>query len=159
MRESTVTIELPAEVYAELESLAAQDKARDAADMIARLVTNAQAHKQYPESSTSALHRVMDRATDSGMSGSSKQYDKRVDLEIVKMEGATLTLSPETAQQIGLNAELSVFASGDTIILKKITPSRLSEIARRAPDDPEMTLGEINQEVHRHRRSRHARRR
>ena len=75
-------------------------------------------------------------------------------MDIIKFNGATLTLPPKTLRQIGADAELSVMATGDTIILKKITPSKLSEIALRAPADPEMPLSEINQEVHRARRRR-----
>jgi hypothetical protein len=159
MGKPMIAIELPADLYAELESLIAQSKAKNTVELITRLVADARKRQQYPESPNPALRRIMDRATDLGVSDLSEQYNKRLDMEIVKLNGATLTLSAETVQQVGLNAELSVIATGDTIILKKITPSRLSEIAQRAPDDPEMTLGEINQEVHRYRRSRHARRR
>ncbi len=80
-------------------------------------------------------------------------------MQIVKVSGATFTLPPETAQQIGPDDEFTVITAGDTIILKKITPPRLSEIVRRAPADKGMPLGEISQEVHRYRRSRRARRR
>ncbi len=80
-------------------------------------------------------------------------------MQIIKVNGATLTLPPETVQRIGPNDEFTVIMAGDTIILKRITPLRLSEVAKRAPKDKAMSMSEISQEVHRYRRSRRARRR
>jgi hypothetical protein len=78
---------------------------------------------------------------------------------VVKMNRGTLKLPPETARRIGANAEFTIITSGDTVILKKITPTRLSEIASRVPMDKPMSLRKISQEVHRSRRSRRAHRR
>jgi hypothetical protein len=78
---------------------------------------------------------------------------------VVKMKRGTLTLPVEAAGLIGADAQFTVITTGDTIILKKITLPRLSEIAGRAPKDKPMTLSEIAQEVHRYRRSRRAHRR
>jgi len=80
-------------------------------------------------------------------------------MQIVKVNGATLTLPPETAQQIGPDDEFTVITAGDTIILKKVTPPRLTDIAMRAPKDKAMPMSEISKEVHRYRRSRRAHRR
>ena len=80
-------------------------------------------------------------------------------MRVIKMDGGTLTLPPETVKRIGTDAEFTVLTEGDTIILKKITPPRLSEIATRSPKEKPMPLSEIAQEVRRYRKSRHARRR
>ena len=52
---------------------------------------------------------------------------------------------------IGPDEELALLIQGDTLILKKMRPSRLSEIAWRVPDDEEMPMAEIVAEVHRYR--------
>jgi hypothetical protein len=62
-------------------------------------------------------------------------------------------------QTVGKNAQFTIITSGDTIILKKVTPARLSEIAERTPQDKPMALGAIANEVRRYRRSKRARRR
>ncbi len=78
---------------------------------------------------------------------------------VVRMKQGILKLPPKTARQIGSNAAFTVITSGDTLILKKISPSRLSEIAGRATKSKPMSLNEISKEVHRYRRSRSAHRR
>jgi len=80
-------------------------------------------------------------------------------MQTVRVKGTTLTLPPETLQQIKPDDEFTVITAGDTIILKKVTPPRLSEIALRAPRDKAIPLSEVSREVHRYRRSRRARRR
>lgn len=80
-------------------------------------------------------------------------------MEMIKLKRGTLTLPPETLALVGADAQFTLITTGDTIILKKITPARLSEIAERAPQDEPMTLSAIASEVRRHRRSKHARRR
>ena len=80
-------------------------------------------------------------------------------MQTIKLRNGTLTLPPETAEKIEADAEFSIISTGDTIILKKIRPSRLSEIAERAPKDKAMSLAEIAREIHHYRRSRRASRR
>jgi hypothetical protein len=80
-------------------------------------------------------------------------------IQIVKIRGGRLTLPPEATELIGSDAEVTVMTTGDVIILKKMTPSRLSEIAKRAANDKPMTLREISREVHHARQSRRADRR
>jgi len=80
-------------------------------------------------------------------------------MQTVRVKGTTFTLPPETLQQIKPDDEFTVIAAGDTIILKRVTPPRLSDIALRAPRGKSLSLKEISQEVHRYRRSRRARRR
>lgn len=79
-------------------------------------------------------------------------------MEIVKIRDGTVTLPPETLEAIGADSQFTVIATGDTIILKKVTLPRLSEIAERLPDDKPLALNEITKEVRRYRRSRRARR-
>lgn len=80
-------------------------------------------------------------------------------METVRIERGTLTLPPDTLRIVGADAQFTIITSGDTIILKKVTPSRLSEIAERAPNDKPLPLNEIAKEVQRYRRSKNARRR
>ena len=47
--------------------------------------------------------------------------------------------------------ELAVFLLGNTLILKKVLPPKLSEIAERKPAE-EMPLAEIVEEVHQYRK-------
>ena len=80
-------------------------------------------------------------------------------IQVIKIRGGRFTLPPEATKLIGSDAEVTVMTTGDVIILKKITPSRLSEIAERAPNDKAMSLSEISREVHHARQSRRAHRR
>ncbi len=78
-------------------------------------------------------------------------------MQVVTFSNGTLTLPPETAKQIAPDTEFTIISAGDTIILKKMTPPRLTEIAARAPKDKQMSLSEISGEVQRYRRSKRAR--
>ena len=80
-------------------------------------------------------------------------------MQTFKVKGSTLTLPSEAMQLIKPDDEFTVITAGDTIILNRVTPPNLSEIALRAPRDKVMSLSEISREVHRYRRSRRARRR
>ncbi len=75
-----------------------------------------------------------------------------------KLKGKTLTLPPDAMKYVKPDDEFTVVATPDTIILKKVLPPRLSDIAQREPQAQAMPLDEIVQEVHRYRRSRRARR-
>ena len=78
---------------------------------------------------------------------------------LIKVDRGTLTLPPETLQIVGADARFTLITAGDTIILKKVTSPRLSEIAERATPDQPMALNEIAKEVKHYRRGRRARRR
>lgn len=80
-------------------------------------------------------------------------------MELIRLSRGTLTLPPNMIQNIDASAQFTVIVTGDTIILKKVTPPRLSEIAERTLNDQPMSLSEIAKEVHNYRRSRRARRR
>jgi len=75
-------------------------------------------------------------------------------MQVVKAKRGMVALPPEMARRVGPDAEFAVVTVGDTIILKRVTPFRLAEVAKRAPKDRPMSLREISDEVHRHRRTR-----
>ena len=52
---------------------------------------------------------------------------------------------------MGPDEELALLIHGDTSVLKRMRPPRLSEMARRVPDDEEVPLEDIVAEVHRYR--------
>ena len=70
-----VSIDLPGSLYAELQSLTEQEQAKDPVDMIARLVTEAQHKRVEIYATTPAFQRILDRATDLGLSDLSEQHD------------------------------------------------------------------------------------
>jgi hypothetical protein len=75
MNPSAITIEIPAELYADLEALTEETQAKDPVDMIARLVTQAHQKRAEVYATTPAFQRVLDRATDLGVSDLSEQHD------------------------------------------------------------------------------------
>jgi hypothetical protein len=68
----------------------------------------------------------------------------------VRVVDGAISLPKAALRWIGNARELGVFLEGDTLILKKIQPVKLSEIAGRVVED-EMPLVEITAEVHRYR--------
>jgi hypothetical protein len=75
MDASVVTIELPGELYADLQSLTEQAQAKDPVDMIARLVAQAQHPAGLVYATTPAFQRILDRADDLGVDDLSEQHD------------------------------------------------------------------------------------
>jgi hypothetical protein len=73
-------------------------------------------------------------------------------MTMTRIVNGTLRLPAEVLEWAQPDAELMVFIEGDMLILKKVRPPRLSELAGRAPGDVEMRLQEVAEEVHRHRR-------
>ena len=71
----------------------------------------------------------------------------------VRVMDGKLDLPRAIINWIGTAHELGLFLEGDTLILKKMQPARLSEIALRVPED-EMPPDEIVAEVHQYRRER-----
>ncbi|CAG0929891.1 hypothetical protein TFLX_01466 [Thermoflexales bacterium] len=74
MEAPVVAVELPADLYAELQSLTAQENAKDPVDMIVRLVAEAQEKHVYLQPPP-AFQRILDRATDLGLDDLSEQHD------------------------------------------------------------------------------------
>jgi hypothetical protein len=64
----------------------------------------------------------------------------------------SVKLPPEVRRRFPSQSELAVWTEGDTIVLKRLRPVRLSEIAERVPV-PEMPLRTIAAEVHQMRRA------
>ncbi len=76
---------------------------------------------------------------------------------VIRVVNGMLELPTEALEWVRPDDELMVFIEGDMLILKRVHPPRLSELAGRAPGDVEMPLQEVVDEVHRYRREkRHA---
>ena len=76
---------------------------------------------------------------------------------VIRVVNGMLELPTEALEWVRPDDELMVFIEGDMLILKKVHPPRLSELAGRARNDVEMPLQEIVDEAHRYRREkRHA---
>lgn len=74
METPVVAVELPANLYADLQSLTEQENAKDPLDMIARLVAEAQEKHVSPQP-TPAFQRILDRAIDLGVDDLSVRHD------------------------------------------------------------------------------------
>ena len=80
-------------------------------------------------------------------------------VEWVQVEEGLIRLPPALARWLQVGERLVAVAQGDTLVLKRLRPARLSEIAERAPDEEPMPMDEIVAEVHRARQEKgHARR-
>lgn len=73
MSSKNVVLELPASVYADLESLAEQEQT-EPSEMVARLVQAARYERQA-EPTTRAFRKILERATDLGITDLSEQHD------------------------------------------------------------------------------------
>jgi len=73
MASEIVILELPASVYADLESLA-ENEQTEPSDMIARLVKAARGG-QRAEPPTRAFRKILERATDLGITDLAEQHD------------------------------------------------------------------------------------
>jgi hypothetical protein len=73
MSSETVILELPASVYADLEFLA-ENEQTEPSEMIARLVKAAH-YERRAEPSTRAFRKILERATDLGITDLAEQHD------------------------------------------------------------------------------------
>jgi hypothetical protein len=73
MEPGTVVVELPASLYSDLESLAADEKV-ELSEVIARLVAAVRQRRQA-ESPTRAFRKILERATDLGITDLAEQHD------------------------------------------------------------------------------------
>ena len=64
----------------------------------------------------------------------------------------TLKLPPEVADRFRPSDRFIVWAEGDTLYLKRITPLAVTEITAQAPEEEPLALDEINEIVHEVRR-------
>ncbi len=67
-----------------------------------------------------------------------------------------LKLPPEVAALFRLEDRFVVWAEGDTVHLKRITPGLVLDIMEQAPDEEPMPMEEINAIVHEVRRQHRA---
>ena len=74
METDTVTIELPAQFYAQLQSLAA-DEQTDPVGLLIHLIAVAIQQRIQPQSPTRAFQRIRERATDLGVTGLAERID------------------------------------------------------------------------------------
>jgi hypothetical protein len=73
MASETRVLQVPASLYADLESLASDEQV-EPVDLIARLVEAARQQRQA-ESPTRAFRRILERATDLGVTDLAEQHD------------------------------------------------------------------------------------
>ncbi len=74
MTVGTVTIKLPKDLYARLDSLAKQERT-DLVALMSRLVASATAPRVEAEPTTMAFQRILNRAADLGVSDLAQQHD------------------------------------------------------------------------------------
>ena len=74
MEASMVTIKLPARLYTQLQMLAT-DEQTDPIEILTRLITLAIQERALPQSPTRAFQRILDRATDLGVTDLAEQHD------------------------------------------------------------------------------------
>lgn len=67
---------------------------------------------------------------------------------------STLTLPPTIAAQFHPADRFLIWRDGDTLHLKRITPSPVTDIVGASPDEEGMSIEEINTIVHEVRRQR-----
>ena len=73
MEASMVTIKLPAQLYTQLQMLAT-DEQTDPIEILTRLITLAIQERARPQSPTRAIQRILDRATDHGVTDQAEQH-------------------------------------------------------------------------------------
>lgn len=73
MESGTVVVELPASLYSDLESLAADEQV-ELSEVIARLVDSAR-QRRRADASTRAFRKILERAMDLGVTDLAEQHD------------------------------------------------------------------------------------
>jgi len=74
MTAGTVTVKLPKDLYARLDTLAKQERT-NLVDLLDRLATSAVAPRAQTAPSTVAFERILGRATDLGVGDLAEQHD------------------------------------------------------------------------------------
>ncbi len=77
MTVGTVTVKLPKDLYTRLDTLAKQERI-DVVALLNRLAASATAPQAEAEPSTTAFQRILDRATNLGVSDLAEQHDHYV---------------------------------------------------------------------------------
>jgi hypothetical protein len=74
-------------------------------------------------------------------------------VEIAEMtDNDTLKLPADVAERFQASDRFVVWAEGDTLHLKRITPPPVTRIVDEAPDDEPLSMDEINEIIHEVRR-------
>ncbi len=71
---NTVTLELPTQLYSQLQTLA-EDQQMDIVELLRRLLVATNGSKIRPQAATRAFQRILDRATDLGVTDLAEQHD------------------------------------------------------------------------------------
>ena len=74
MDTATVTIKLPTQLYTRLQTRARSERT-DVVELLARLVDTPEAAPATQQAATQAFQRILERATDLGMSDLAEQHD------------------------------------------------------------------------------------
>ena len=74
MTAGIVTVKLPKDLYARLDTLAKQERT-DMVELLSRLAASATSPRPQVEPSTTAFQRILGRATDLGVNDLAEQYD------------------------------------------------------------------------------------
>jgi len=83
--------------------------------------------------------------------------EERAMVEVAELTSQrTLTLPAEIAARFRPSDRFVVWAEGDTLHLKRITPPPVTDIVAQAPEGEPLSLNEINEIVHKVRRQRRA---
>lgn len=77
MTVGTVTVKLPKDLYTRLDTLAKQERT-DVVSLLTRLTASVTAPQAEAEPSTTAFQRILDRATNLGVSDLAEQHDHYV---------------------------------------------------------------------------------
>jgi len=70
----TVTLELPVQLYTQLQSKADAERT-DIIELLRRLVVATNGHQVQPQATTLAFERILERATDLGVNDLAEQHD------------------------------------------------------------------------------------
>ncbi len=67
---------------------------------------------------------------------------------VVLGDDNTIVLPDEIARQFQPAARFALLQQGDTLILKRVSTPRVSDVVAAAPDEPSLSLDEISVIVH-----------
>ena len=71
---NTVTLELPTQLYSQLQTLAEAEQT-DIVELLRRLLVPLNGQKRQTQTTTRAFQRILDRATDLGVTDLAEQHD------------------------------------------------------------------------------------
>jgi uncharacterized membrane protein len=71
---NTVTLEVPTQLYGQLQTRAEAEQT-DIVELLRRLLAQTNEHRAEPQPTTRAFQRILDRATDLGVTDLAEQHD------------------------------------------------------------------------------------